>query len=1156
MPKIRMADLFQIRDRFMRSVHLERDFSDSSALRGYIVTTQTKINLDRLTLSLAPNSGQRAWRITGDYGSGKSSFALVLAHLLSGRRQDLPEHLKHVVDFRKLGVSKPQLIPVLVTGVRGAIAASLLHSLRLSLENIIRGKSPGVLQKVKSLIETAANSSVPETAVIEVLQDANDYVVSSGKGTGLLIILDELGKFLEFASLHPDRQDIYFLQTLAEVAARSGKAPLLFLGLLHQGFNVYADQLSQPTQREWEKVAGRFEELLFNPPIGQIAILVADALNVHMNRLPRDVANKAKSEMASVLELGWFGAGAAGKSLLANAPRLYPLHPTVLPVLIKLFSRFGQNERSIFSFLMSDEPFALKSFSSQFIGPNCFYRIHNLYDYARATFGYRLSVQSYRSHWNQIESMIESFPIEDEVELQVLKTIGLLNLLDVDSLLPSDTAIELAVGGGIPAERNRVRRAVAKLQKAKHVLYNRGVAGGYCLWPHTSVNLQKAYTEALKVLGTPQSIAALIENQLHTRPIVARRHYIKTGNLRHFEIQYISVANLSSVLEANPLSADGRIVIPLCETEEERLSAIKFAGSEALKDHSVLLVAVPKPLMSLEGPVQEARRWEWIGQNVPELNHDYYAADEVSRQVAASRQVLQKRLQSLVGLRQFTEKMELHWFYLGESLRVKNGRELLSVLSDICDKVYNRAPRIHNELINRRSPSSAAAAARMRLIERMFKYSLDPLLGMDPAKKPPEMSMYLSVLQESRLHRETEDGFRILEPHEQEDPCHLRPALRRILEILEAEPDARVRISDLFDQLRRPPYGIRDGLHAMLLAAFVIIHEHEIAFYENEAFVRHVSGEDFRRVMKAPESFEAQLCRISGIRSVLFEQLLNILELSLSDKRRADVLDVVRPLCIFAAQLPAYTHKTKRLNGHGIAVRNALLSARDPIALIFRDLPKACGFAAFDIREGANTAEALEFVSALKISLDELKAAFPELLEKMKSVILKAFDLPGPFQKAKDLLRNVANGMLVAIKEPQLKAFCLRLADANLLEAQWLESLGSFVCSKPPSRWVDEDADLFYEELNRLAQRFKRVESMTFATKGTAQGPAVRVAITRQDGTEVERVVCIDPDEEGFASEIENDIAHILQKSKRVGLAAASRAIWKELSRSLDGADN
>jgi len=1149
MPKIRMAELFQIRDRFMRSVHLERDFNDSSALRGYIVTTQTKINLDRLTLSLAPNSGQRAWRITGDYGSGKSSFALVLAHLLSGRRQNLPEQLKYVVSFRKLGVPKPQLVPVLVTGARCAIAASLLHAVRRSLENIIRGKSPRVLEKVKSLIEMAATSSVPDAAVIEVLQDANDYVGSSGKGTGLLIILDELGKFLEFASLHPDRQDVYFLQTLAEVAARSGKAPLLVVGLLHQGFNVYADQLSQATQREWEKVAGRFEELLFNQPIEQIAILVADALNIHMNRLPRGLANKAKSEMASVLDLGWFGAGAAGKSLLTNAPRLYPLHPTVLPVLAKLFSRFGQNERSIFSFLMSDEPFALKSFCRQSISPNCFYRLHNLYDYARATFGYRLSVQSYRSHWNQIESVVESFPIEDEVELQVLKTIGLLNLLDVDSLLAGDTAIELAVGGGIPAERNRVRRAVAKLQKTKHVLYNRGVAGGYCLWPHTSVNLQKAYTEALKALGTPQSIASLIENQLQTRPIVARRHYIETGNLRHFEIQYISVANLSSVLEANTPSADGRIVIPLCETEEERLFAIKFAESETLKDHSVLLIAVPKPLKSLAGLVQEATRWEWIGQNVPELNHDSYAAEEVSRQNAASRQVLQKRLQSYVGLRQFTEKMELQWFYMGNSLTANNGRELLSILADICDKIYNKAPKIRNELINRRSLSSAAAGARMRLIERMFKHMREPLLGMDSAKKPPEMSIYLSVFKSGGLHIQTDEGYIITEPNEQSDLCHIRPALDRIRHILEMNKEGRLRISNIYAELRKEPYGVRDGIIPILIAVFAKTNEQDIAFYENATFMRHIEGGDFQRIIKAPEMFEIQYCSITGVRADLFDKLVCLLALKRDPRRKANILDVVQPLCDFAARLPIYCHNTMRLSPHALAVRSVLFTAQEPSPLLFNDLPIACEFHPFPLNGNINDKEILNFVTQLKGALDELKGCYLELLDRIKSHILEKFDLPGTLGDARGALAKITENILVAVTEARFKAFCLRIMDNKLAESEWLESLGSFVCSKPPSRWQDIDEDTFRYEFALLASRFRRVESTCFKGNNPGnKGSAIRIAITQSDGEEIEQVVYISEKEESIAAEMEAEITKLLVKNKRVGLTAVSRAFWKTLS--------
>ena len=43
--------------------------------------------------------------------------------------------------------------------------------------------------------------------------------------------------------MYPDRQDIYLLQQLAEAASRSDDIPFFVLGLLHQGFNAYADRL-------------------------------------------------------------------------------------------------------------------------------------------------------------------------------------------------------------------------------------------------------------------------------------------------------------------------------------------------------------------------------------------------------------------------------------------------------------------------------------------------------------------------------------------------------------------------------------------------------------------------------------------------------------------------------------------------------------------------------------------------------------------------------------------------------------------------------------------------------------------------------------------------------------------------------------------------
>jgi hypothetical protein len=1149
MPETRIADLFQTRSRFLRSAHLERDFADDKALRGYIVTPQIRASLCRLAAGLASNSGHRAWRITGDYGTGKSSFALALAHILSGRQDHLPGHLRHAVDLRRVTASRPRLFPVLVTGSREAIAAALLRALQRALENASGRSKPRVLQRIASLAETASRTSVSEAAVLKLLYEAGEYVRATGRWTGILIVVDELGKFLEFAAVYPERQDVYFLQALAEAASRSGKAPLFFVGLLHQGFNAYADHLSQAAQREWEKVAGRFEELLFKQPLEQTASLVADALNIRMDRLPARTARLIEAAMASAVDLGWYGVDAPKRSLLTLASRLYPIHPTVLPVLVNLFGRFGQNERSLFSFLLSDEPFALKAFAQQPPRPDRFYRLHHLYDYARVAFGHRLSVQSYRSHWNQIESVIESFPASDETELQVLKTVGVLNLLDAPSLVATHAAIAACIAGVTPPQYELIQNAVAKVHKTKRVLYYRGDAGGYCLWPHTSVNLERAYEDAGKALGSPQRISSLIAKELETRPLVARRHYIETGNLRHFEVRYESIPELPSRVEVDVAEADGRILIPLCETPAEREEAIAFAQSDAVRKQPMLLVAVPTPLSSLAGLVQETRRWEWVIQNVPELNHDTYAAEEVSRQIAASRQVLNERVQSFVGLRQFTGRTELQWFWRGEPLSVANGRELLAELSKICDVIYSKAPHVRNELVNRRSLSSAATAARMRLIERLFRHATLPLLGMDSHKKPPEMSMYLSVLQASRLHRETDEGLRVVEPAGKDDPCHLRHALRRIMEFLEQREGRRLRVSELFAELRRPPYGVRDGLHPLLLSVFAIVHEHEIAFYENDGFLRHVTGDDFLRLMKGPETFEVQLCRIAGLRGILFERLLGILGVDSQARHGTDLLEVVRPLCAFAAHLPAYTHKTQRLSQNATAVRATILAAREPSSLVFNDLPRACGFQPFLTDRSGNTEDVQRFVVLLRAGLEELRAAYPTLLEQMKTTMLRAFNLPEPFEEAKKVLAETADGMLVVITEPQLKAFCLRLADTKLPETEWLESIGSIVCAKPPSKWLDRDVDLFDEELGRVAGRFHRVESMTFARrKRTANGNAVRVAVTRPDGAELDRVLYTSAAEEPRIAELETEFSAMLTRSKRIGIAAASRALWKAMS--------
>ena len=295
----RIADLFQIKTRFLRSAQLERDFNDPNAFSGYVMTEFTRSCLERVAKGLKPRSGQRAWRMTGDYGSGKSSFALLLAHWFAGNDSSFPPQIRKVVDFHRFGVQKPHFVPLLATCSRQALGATILKSLHQTVSQVYgRGKKSKLVAKLELL--QGGKHEPSDDQVLNALLEVNSHLIADSRGNGLILILDELGKFFEFAALHPQRQDVFLLQRLAETASRSGDEPLFIVCLLHQGFNAYADYLNQSAQREWEKVAGRFDEIVFNQPVEQIAYLISSALNVNTSQLPSSLAHDQKHAMEQI----------------------------------------------------------------------------------------------------------------------------------------------------------------------------------------------------------------------------------------------------------------------------------------------------------------------------------------------------------------------------------------------------------------------------------------------------------------------------------------------------------------------------------------------------------------------------------------------------------------------------------------------------------------------------------------------------------------------------------------------------------------------------------------------------------------------------------------------------------------------------------------
>ncbi len=1120
-----VQDLVRVASRFLRSTHLERDFRDPDALVGYVATPSVLEAIQRVMSGMVENSGRRAWRITGDYGVGKSSFALVLAQLLAGlpvAGAELKSVLESVCPKRT-----PEHVPILITGSRERLTVSLANGISDAVDaGVIACEATSA--RLKGLAVKAALSG-SHRDVENVVECLRSY--ASAREMGVCLIIDELGKALEHAASSPDADDLMLLQRLAELATRSGARPFVFIVLLHQGFVSYAHRLPSTRKNEWEKVAGRFEELVFDQPLTHTAMLVSAALNLDHTSLCKAVSNEESRVWDGLAKNGWLG-----KSPVNETASTYPVHPTALPVLARFFARYGQNERSLFSFLLSNEPNGLQSTLGRQADDRGWYRLSDFYDYVRSNYGFRLAGESHRSAWSRISAIIDSAVWAGEEDLWILKSVAILNLLDADDLRPLDSV--LAISLAIPKIQLRIADLVSR-----GALFRRGRDGGLRLWSGASIDLSSALEVARMNDQEPRSTAHAVCRFMETQQVAARRHYISTGTLRFFNLSYTTGEEIHS-LAARQLDGDGSVIVIVTESQSQ-IEAARREATELTSGRDDLLVVVAPRLEILASDLQDERLWRWILSNTPELGQDPYALAEVERQLRIATDELLNRLHIFLPANGKLPKDAIVVWQ--GSVQPWAFPSLGMIVSYVCDQRYALAPLIRNELLNRTKLSSAAAAARMRLIEAMFESGRVANLGLDPEKSPPERAIYMSVLAKGGVHRNSQGRFEICEPDPTNDPLRMRPALDMLLARLSS--GQRVSAADLLKELSVPPFGVREGFSPLLLAIFICVHAHEVAIYERGTFLSAFGGPEFLRLLKAPKLFEAQLCSIKGVRSQVFHRLQEVLGGDAIQDGECRILDVVKPLCQFAAALPECTRLGKSLSASALLVRDALLASREPGELVFKTLPEACGVEKFDEYACASPSPSPSpshvdsYVDRLKACLQELQTHYERLVADIRLDLVKATGTED-IASYRGSIALRATGLLEQTLEPRIRAFALRLADRVPSDDRWVEAISTVIAQKPPTRWLESDYHRWRQEVGFMGTLFQRLEALNFDA-GDGAVKAVRVGLTRSDGMELVRIVreCEKESETGL---LLGALRLSLKGSKQAKLNALAVLLWQE----------
>ena len=223
---IPLAELVSVRQRFLRSVNLEQDFYTANPLDGYLLTPSGFAALERIAEGVR-RPYARAFSITGAYGSGKSAFALFAAKVLAFGN-DAPDSPRRRVLTQQLELRErlPEndaegFMPVLITGSRAPTARTLLFGLIDALEKSSREDVSKILRRVRKNYKTLLETANPASAdVTKLFADVSAQITKSVSGCrGLLVVVDEMGKFLEYAALYPEEGDLQVFQELAEYAA-------------------------------------------------------------------------------------------------------------------------------------------------------------------------------------------------------------------------------------------------------------------------------------------------------------------------------------------------------------------------------------------------------------------------------------------------------------------------------------------------------------------------------------------------------------------------------------------------------------------------------------------------------------------------------------------------------------------------------------------------------------------------------------------------------------------------------------------------------------------------------------------------------------------------------------------------------------------------
>ncbi len=848
------------------------------------------------------------------------------------------------------------------------------------------------------------------------------------------------------------------LQALGELCVEGGDANILLVVLMHQAFEQYSKGLAEGQKQEWLKVQGRFENVPFLESTEQTLRVISAAFHSQLTLEARQDIQQQVTEIVSVLaEQNALLSGLSEDAAIDVLTKCYPLHPIATLLLPTLCQKVAQNERTLFSYLGSQEYFGFKDSVSRLQNVGDWVLPWEVFEYFIENQPSATTDHATHRRWAEVITATERLDDANDREVQLLKTIGLFNIIGRQAGFKASQEILTLC---FPKTVN-VEQQLKKLQ-AKSIINYRKYSSEYRVWEGSDFDLDAAIIETTQQLGRV-NLAEALTHRNPLMPVVARRYSITSGVLRYFQPMYADITTRNVFFENID---QPRIVFCLAEGLDDREL---FSKKIRTYPDRLTIYVLCDNAAQIKAVISEAIALEKIQTERAELKSDPVAQRELKDRLQVVRRL---ELDLLNAYFEQPEKVE--WYWEGKQPLLNNKKDLQALLSSVLQEVFNKSPLIKNELINRNKTSGQANAAKNKLVAALLSNPHLEDLGFDPKKYPPEKTIYRAVFKEPGIHVLQNGAWQFVNPSPT-NKYRFYDLWQAIDEQLKSSQRPQPLI-DIYKLIEQPPYGVQKGVSSLIFVGYFLANQRSLALYESGIFCPHVTQEHLEILLKRPELFSVEAFDFSGIRADLFNQYLE--RLVGKSPENSTLLDIVKPLAKFIHQLPAYTLATRELDPKALAVRDAFQSTQSPMQLLFKELPEACGFRAFTDEQNFNDSNPNEFLNVLVECLNILNKAYQNLLTQFKNQLCQVFELA----KQEDIstLRHTLNQRYAGLEKytvdgQGLKAFIIRLQNEKDTDQGWLESVAAFLGSAPPDKWKPNNITQADYRLHEFSERLKEL---------------------------------------------------------------------------------